>query len=241
MISDEHRKKLEKISSRSGYFIGDGYKFLMLSTSFKSQNDGYIFQNDEIFYTCEGKFTKISFEELKLSLDTKLKYFKDSLDEYEEQILEIENLTYKSKFDKNFLEKYFKLKRAFTNFAALHQYFMVAVGDFASDFAVYKKELRSLNESLGRIDKIIDDTALKLSMVFSYYSSLNDKKHSKNLYILTIISAFFLPLNLITGFFGMNTGDMFLSSPNGTATVLAAIVCIAVLGVFWFVKNKDKV
>jgi magnesium transporter len=41
------------------------------------------------------------------------------------------------------------------------------------------------------------------------------------MYWLTIISAIFLPLTLVTGFFGMNTGGLpFTDDPHGTTKVI---------------------
>jgi len=45
---------------------------------------------------------------------------------------------------------------------------------------------------------------------------------------LTALTAIFLPLNLITGFFGMNFETFpFIHSTNGLWWTLAAMVCIA--------------
>lgn len=238
MINDEHRKKLEKVSSRSGYFSTENYKLLIISTDFHSQNTGFVFLGDEIFEKVQDKFIKTDFAKFKKAVDDALRYFKTTLDKYEEEVINIENVIYKNKFDSGFLSVYFKLKRNFSLLAILHEYFMVALNDFVDEFNGYKKEFKNDTQSLKRIDKIIDDTSSRLSIIFSYYNSIKDQKHSKNLYILTMISAFFLPLNLITGFFGMNTGDMFLSGANGTVMVFIAMIFFIAISMFWLFKFK---
>ncbi|HDX6325111.1 TPA: hypothetical protein RPW20_001802, partial [Campylobacter fetus subsp. venerealis] len=116
----------------------------------------------------------------------------------------------------------------------------IALNEFVDEFINYKKEFKNDIQSLKRIDKIIDDTASRLAITFSYYNSLKDKKHNKNLYILTVISAFFLPLNLITGFFGMNTGDMFLSGKYGTTIVLLSIIFIIITAIFYIIQTQKN-
>ncbi|HDX6254805.1 TPA: hypothetical protein RPW15_000630 [Campylobacter fetus subsp. venerealis] len=240
MINDEHRKKLEKASSRSGYFSGEGYKLLIISTDFHSQNAGFVFLGDEIFEKNGKEFIKVDFAKFETAVKSAINYFRTNLDKYEEEVLSTENLIYKNKFDSNFLEKYFKLKHNFSIFTILHQYFMIALNEFVDEFINYKKEFKNDIQSLKRIDKIIDDTASRLAITFSYYNSLKDKKHNKNLYILTVISAFFLPLNLITGFFGMNTGDMFLSGKYGTTIVLLFIIFIIITAIFYIIQTQKN-
>lgn len=238
MLTNEHKKKLEKLSSRSGYFSNEIYKMLLISTDFHSPNLCIIFYENEIYQYDQDKFVKTDESKFKEIVNNTMHYFRNTLDEYEQKVSHIENYVYKSKFDSGFLDKYFKIKRNFSIFAILHQYFMLALRDFLDDFPSYKKDFKGLLEALKRIDKIIKDTAERLQIIFSYYNSLNEKKHNKNLYILTVISSFFLPLNLITGFFGMNTGDMFFTGKHGTIIVLYAIIIILIGSVLWIFKPK---
>lgn len=58
---------------------------------------------------------------------------------------------------------------------------------------------------------------------------------NKNIYLLTVLSGIFLPLNLIVGFFGMNTeGLLFKDDPNGTTYVLYALTGIFLAFVLGF-------
>lgn len=45
-------------------------------------------------------------------------------------------------------------------------------------------------------------------------SAIKNEKMNQSLYFLSILSAIFLPLNLIVGFFGINTNDLFLAMLN---------------------------
>lgn len=238
MLSQEHYKRLAKTSSRSGYFVGDNYKLFLISIDFKTQNLGYAFYDNQICKYQDGAFIQVDFIAFKVEISKIISYFRNVLDNYEELVMKIENSIYNRDFSDEFLDKYFHIKRDFSTFSILHQYFMVAVGDFLDDMQAYKKDLKSEFDSLKRIDKIIKDTSNRLEIIFSYQSSISQQKLNKNLYILTIVSAFFLPLNLITGFFGMNTKDMFLQTDNGTLIVLIALIIIMLIGVFFVFKEQ---
>ena len=65
---------------------------------------------------------------------------------------------------------------------------------------------------------------------------------NKNIYYLTIISGIFLPLTLITGFFGMNTGGLPLTNnPNGTLYVIIfSIISEILFLILFFALSKFK-
>lgn len=53
---------------------------------------------------------------------------------------------------------------------------------------------------------------------------------------LTVLTAIFLPLNLITGYFGMNfRGVPFIKHPDGLwwATAVMGLIAVGLLGFFW--------
>ncbi|HFC03455.1 MAG TPA: hypothetical protein ENJ74_01155, partial [Nitratifractor salsuginis] len=70
-----------------------------------------------------------------------------------------------------------------------------------------------------------------------------DERMNRNMYWLTIISAIFLPLTLLTGFFGMNTGGLpFTEDPSGTAKVLLlSLVLEALFLLGFFLMSTPKI
>jgi magnesium transporter len=57
------------------------------------------------------------------------------------------------------------------------------------------------------------------------------------IYILTIISAIFLPLNLVVGFFGMNTTSLpFTKHAGGTYNVVLIMIFLGILTSFGVYK-----
>jgi magnesium transporter len=65
------------------------------------------------------------------------------------------------------------------------------------------------------------------------------------IYILTIISAVFLPLNLLVGFFGMNTSGLPFTSPDQTGTLYAvsmmfSLIILILIAIFVWHKKSQK-
>jgi magnesium transporter len=60
----------------------------------------------------------------------------------------------------------------------------------------------------------------------------------KRLRILTIISAVFLPLTLLTGFFGMNFKGMILLEWRYGFWLTLAFMFITLLGMSWYLYRK---
>lgn len=74
----------------------------------------------------------------------------------------------------------------------------------------------------------------RLEALFNYYNSLKSDRMNYTLYLLAIVSGVFLPLNLLVGFFGMNTENLFFKGdPQGTMMVvylLGALFLLLTLG-----------
>jgi magnesium transporter len=64
---------------------------------------------------------------------------------------------------------------------------------------------------------------------------------NRSIYILTIISVIFLPLNLVVGFFGMNTGGLPFQHAMGTMDAFISMILFAgllTIGVLWKIKKE---
>ena len=61
-------------------------------------------------------------------------------------------------------------------------------------------------------------------------------------FILTIISAIFLPLNLVVGFFGMNTSGLpFTEGNNGTLSVIVTLGLLTIVTYLTFLLWRRKI
>ena len=67
---------------------------------------------------------------------------------------------------------------------------------------------------------------------------------NKNIYYLTLLSGVFLPLTLVSGFFGMNTGGLpFTEDADGTlkVVIISLILEVVVFLPFIFLNFKQKI
>lgn len=93
-----------------------------------------------------------------------------------------------------------------------------------------KKPLKSLIYETKILCDNAKELILRLDEINSFIYEIKKEKTTKSIYMLTFVSTIFLPLNLITGFFGMNTGGLFLAQDkNGSLIVLGLIIIVIVL------------
>ena len=81
----------------------------------------------------------------------------------------------------------------------------------------------------------------KLDNLYDFYRAKVDEKMNRNVYYLTLLSGIFLPLTLLTGFFGMNTGGLpWSDDPNGTWKVVAVSIVLEIVFFMPFILQNMK-
>lgn len=169
------------------------------------------------------------FDEMKLFLN----HCQDSLERKENAVL-------KGKIVSNFFRKSFVLKQRILKVVKFAMQSSESLKALASDISELKNALKLEILMASNLEKTARELLYRLDGLYSLISSIKSEKTNKNIYILSIISTIVLPLNLIVGFFGMNTGGLFLAqSPYGTAIVSALIATICLLGA-WYYRYKTK-
>jgi magnesium transporter len=86
-----------------------------------------------------------------------------------------------------------------------------------------------LSEHLERTNRNALHALEKLDALYNFYVSVHQDKMNSTIYILTFLSAIFLPLNLIVGFFGMNTNALpFAKEEYGSYFVFVLLVLVVI-------------
>lgn len=89
--------------------------------------------------------------------------------------------------------------------------------------------VEKLSQRVQGVDGDIQSVMSQLRAVRDEINDQSNLRMNQNLYILSVMTALLLPTTLVTGIFGMNTGDLPLTGHLGTigATVIAAASALA--------------
>lgn len=181
---------------------------------------------------------KNQYEELHIRINNQLLLLTSILEEHSNAIERLEDRVFDRIRLRNTLSEIFEHKKNLMRLLrALDRMFVVLKQYMKSEVEELKlldKEFSDLLEDTGVNQRLVSAQLGRLDDIYSYYTSIKNDNLNKNIYILSIISGIFLPLNLIVGFFGMNTSGLFLSEvSNGTQVVFYLIItifAIAILG-----------
>jgi len=157
--------------------------------------------------------------------------FSDELEDMEEMLFErnipphLMDLWFDMKTDLARIENYyFRNQIVFLEFMKKNEDFLGSEADHFLD----------IRDSIAFQNSNLQSMKSRLDSLHHYFKSIKDERLNKTLFLLTIISAIFLPLNLIVGFFGMNTeGLFFTGDPAGTKNVsmiLGGVLLATILG-----------
>ena len=101
---------------------------------------------------------------------------------------------------------------------------------------------RRLQESLDRLIRYIEDLDTireRAQVVKDELASALADKMNKNLYMLSIVAAIFLPLGFLTGLLGINVGGI-PGAENGDAFLIFVGMLIAVVALQMVIFKKLK-
>ncbi len=115
--------------------------------------------------------------------------------------------------------------------------------NYSRDKDFPEDSLSNTLEHIERHQRLASLNTAKLDTLYSYYTSLKNDKINNNIYTLTVLSGVFLPLNLVVGFFGINTENLFFSgNPGGTIYVVTILLgmFISLLILFPLVKFIER-
>ena len=139
---------------------------------------------------------------------------------------EIQNITNESK---DISAKTRKLYKKYLNF--LNKLYFKEITAQDQGIELYNKAMKIMD-----IDRYMQDLDNEINELHNYADMGAEKPRNEKLDALTYIGAIFLPLSVITGFFGMNVGsaDNFSSG----AVIIGTLVSVGI-GIFMIIKSKE--
>lgn len=193
------------------------------------ENNAYhLQQKSGVFY----KLKKGNFSMYKLLENFYLENFR-IIEIYVAEVEKLEEYLFNRNPPAYFMDFWFDVKKALAR--AENYYYRSAI--------VFKEFLKKSQSFIGTLEdefSDIDDNIKfqttnlntlqsRLESLHNYYESIKNDKLNSTLLLLTLISGVFLPLNLIVGFFGINTeGLFFKDDPQGTLKVVIILFGVLV-------------
>lgn len=102
-----------------------------------------------------------------------------------------------------------------------------------------KTTLQDIKDKLVRLILNFDEVIENANNLLHTYLSVNAQKSNDVMKLLTIFSAFFLPLTFVAGIYGMNFTNMpELNWKVGYFLTLAVMAVISVIIYLWFKKKQ---
>jgi len=177
-------------------------------------------------------------------LDARIDALMDDIETVSERIVSLEESLYR-KISPKFMNRWHGLKKALSRSVRI----MFKAVDVLERFIQKSKtsehfplnEFNDLHEHLERSVRSNISANDQLDNLYHYYTLRTGDRMNRSIYVLTVISVIFLPLNLVVGFFGMNTGGLpFQNLAMGTAYAFITMILFAVIlsiGVLWKIRN----
>lgn len=203
--------------------------------------DSYVYNEDEN----ELNFLDSHFTKLHKMIDRPVDALLKRFTLYQDQVSDIEDNLYEQHKNQNFLNHWLRLKRDILHIERVLLRSVTVIEAFTD----YYKEQASfplnhyedLHEHMHRILRSSSHQLSKLDYIYNFYTVQTNEKMNRMIYLLTVISGVFLPLNLAVGFFGMNTSGLpFTAGQTGTWGALTLMVGFLIISIGSFVFLKKK-
>ncbi len=180
-------------------------------------------------------------------LDMKTEKLIKDIQRYHYDIEQLEESLYEQRLGSMFMQKWLHYKK---DVSLIHRLMFHAALSFELFITHHKKRpyfeelaYADLYEHMVRIRDLAKAAMEKLDNLYDFYRAKVDERMNRNVYYLTIISGIFLPLTLVTGFFGMNTGGLiWTDDPNGTMKAIGLSVVLELVFILPFlIVNLQKI
>lgn len=226
----------------TGYFYAESYEYLNFATSAQLAHYKFFFKDGEIF-TDEALSERTSIDELTATIKKILNSYKEKISRYLGHLESFETIYKKPKEYPEFMKRHAELKYEISKFYNKISRLQDALITCANEQTALKKPLKRFIAETGAAKSVVAECGAELDDIYAHIQRVKNDKINRNIYILTLLSALFLPLNLITGFFGMNTNGMFLNGfQNGTAVVAGSMLALfaTLAGLFYFLGKRRE-
>jgi len=254
LIDELHIEDLRNPLHPSIFDENEGYDMLIVRLPvFKEALDvvstGFVITpgSSYLYDKSAGGFQKLDgrFEGPHRVIDVLVDGLLKSFGGYQERVVDMEEMLYSDRMGEHFMTRWLELKRDVLRIERVLQRASetmkrtIEYYEEAADFPI--NSYVDLHEHIDRIMRSATLHLGKLDYLYNFHNARTNEKMNRLIYVLTIISAVFLPLNLVVGFFGMNTSGLpFAEGAHGTleAAVLMVSLALAFSGGFYLWQRR---
>lgn len=225
--ADDSEKAIEikQLSSKVAFFIYENTLITIHRATFKFIDD------TPSNFKSPDELVLYLFNELLMTYDPPIQNQTDKMDEFEQ------NLFLKGGENLSIEKLYFEKSKA-----RLTKKILLIMQSVFKEYKVdnhLSSTLQDLKDTILhqilKTEEVIEDS----NSLLNSYMTFTAQKSNDVMKLLTVFSAFFLPLTFIVGVYGMNFAEMpELSSEYGYYITLLAMFIIAVLIYIWFKRKK---
>jgi magnesium transporter len=256
LVDKLHLEDLRNELHPSFFDVNDGYDMLILRLPLingilEVKSIGFVLTKEKsyLYDKVKEEFVELDdkFEALHNITDKILDQLLNSFSEYRDNIVDMEELLYENRNISDFMTQWLDLKR---DLLRIEKVLMRSSHTMNEVVKFYENEegfpinsYIDLHEHMERTMRSAELQLSKLDYLYSFYTARTNEKMNKMIYVLTFISAIFLPLNLVVGFFGMNTSSLpFADGVNGTynALLLMSLLFVLTSGILYLWNRKTK-
>jgi magnesium transporter len=156
------------------------------------------------------------------------------LNGYSSEIEKLEDFLFSRNVPHYFMDIWFDLKKDLSRIESFYYRNATVYKEFhrkvEHQIQEFSDEFRDIDENIQFHLTQLNTLKGRVESLHHYHKAIKDDRMNKTLLLLTAISGVFLPLNLIVGFFGMNTdGLYFTGDADGTQKVLLLLGVVFVL------------
>lgn len=188
----------------------------------------FLFRDNHLYFyeQAQGDFIELKGPDIFFhKLELMMKSNSNIVKAFSGEIESLEDNLYKRNLPQHFIDIWFDLRNELSKIDRYN----TRLNEVLLELSRNKKKIEKIKSTqfqdlltiIQFTQSTIKDELSRLDILHHYYLSIKGDRLNKSIYILTLISGLFLPLNLVVGFFGMNTENiLFKDNPMGTVYVI---------------------
>ncbi|MFN9519006.1 MAG: CorA family divalent cation transporter [Bacteroidota bacterium] len=221
---DAEADNMVKLSRKLAIFVGPAYLVTICRKSFSQ------FEQVKTKHAAESNPLNVAMKLVKATLQT----FEEPINKLDYEIDFFESRIFLKKRIPDLLKKLYFIKRriyVFRKLFNLSKEIIERCGQVAKRSPIQQ----DLRDHYVKYDTVIEELHESISSLMNIYISLSSQKTNEVMRVLTVFSAFFLPLTFIVGVYGMNFQYMpELQHPYGYLGIWGVMLITTILIFRWF-------